>query len=76
MSVSRTAGPPSIGHVVRRYGAVPERALAREKLLAKGGKQTQEYSPQANYIDMEPKWPFTIELLAQSMVAPAAATPK
>ena len=53
--------------------AVPNVPAARQKLLAKGGKVTQEFSPQANYIDMEPRWPFTIELLAQKMVAPPAA---
>ncbi len=38
-------------------------------LLAQGGKVTQA-AEMANYVDMEPPWPFTIELVA---APPAAA---
>lgn len=47
--------------------AVPDLPAARERLLALGGRQTQAYSEQANYIDMEPRWPFTIELVSAQM---------
>jgi methylmalonyl-CoA/ethylmalonyl-CoA epimerase len=50
--------------------SVPDLPAARAMLLAKGGKVTQAYSEMANYVDMEPRWPFTIELVA---APPAAA---
>ena len=44
--------------------------MSMKMLLAKGGKVTQAYSEMANYVDMDPRWSFTIELVA---TPPAAA---
>ena len=52
---------------------VPDVKATREMLLARGGKWTQNYLPTMSYVDLEPRLPFTIEVMAPlSQQAPPA----
>lgn len=46
--------------------SVQNPAATREMLFGRGGKQTQAFGGNATYIDMNPKWPFTFEVVGQA----------